>query len=155
MAIADVAIGIKSVNHWIGGKLVASSSGRSGTVWNPATGEVQAKVDFAGVEEVDQAVNAAKRAFADWRATALSRRAEIMFKLRELVDANRRRIDGGLPMLGLRKQQNPSPGTGRIHRWPDQSRAGNSKDYSIGPPALRQLLDGSDRIGSRGVDALG
>src|ERR1700732_4137305 len=92
MAVADVAIGIKSVNHWFGGHVGASSSGRSGTVWNPATGEAQAKVDFASVAEVDQAVNAAKRAFADWRATALSRRAEIMFKLRELVDANRRRI---------------------------------------------------------------
>ena len=92
MAIADVSIGIKSVNHWIGGKVVGSRSGRSGTVWNPATGEGQAKVDFASIEEVDQAVDVAKRAFADWRATALSRRAEIMFKLRELVDANRRRI---------------------------------------------------------------
>ena len=92
MAIADVTAAIRSVNHWIGGKLVSSESGRSGVVWNPATGEAQAKVDFASVEEVDQAVEVAKRAFVDWRATPLSRRAETMFKMRELVDANRRQI---------------------------------------------------------------
>jgi malonate-semialdehyde dehydrogenase (acetylating)/methylmalonate-semialdehyde dehydrogenase len=61
-------------------------------VWNPATGDAQARVDFASAEEVDRAVESAKVAFPEWRATALSRRAEIMFKLRELVDANRRRI---------------------------------------------------------------
>src|SRR5580700_11386450 len=94
MAIADIDVTsrIGTVNHWIGGKPVASQSGRSGVVWNPATGEAQARVDFASVEEVDQAVESAGRAFADWRATSLSRRSETMFKLRELVDANRRQI---------------------------------------------------------------
>lgn len=76
MAIADVAAGIKNVHHWIGGKLVASESGRSGVVWNPATGEAQAKVDFANVEEVDGRFQVAQRAFFDWRATALSRRSK-------------------------------------------------------------------------------
>jgi malonate-semialdehyde dehydrogenase (acetylating)/methylmalonate-semialdehyde dehydrogenase len=92
MAIADTSIGIRTVSHWIGGHLTPSESGRSGVVWNPATGEAQAKVDFASVEEVDRAVAVAKHAFAEWRATPLSRRSEVMFKLRELVDANRRRI---------------------------------------------------------------
>jgi type VI secretion system protein VasG len=44
MAIADVSTQVRTVSHWIGGKLVASESGRSGVVWNPATGEAQAKV---------------------------------------------------------------------------------------------------------------
>ena len=92
MTTTDVAAGIRSVNHWIGGQPSASESGRSGVVWNPATGEVQAAVDFASAEEVDRAVETARRAFAGWRASPLSRRAEILFKLRELVDANRRRI---------------------------------------------------------------
>src|ERR1700704_5010938 len=91
-AIADVSAPARIVSHWIGGKLMASESGRSGVVWNPATGEAQAKVDFANVDDVDQAVAAALRAYPDWRATALSRRSETMFKLRELVDANRRRL---------------------------------------------------------------
>jgi malonate-semialdehyde dehydrogenase (acetylating)/methylmalonate-semialdehyde dehydrogenase len=61
-------------------------------VWNPATGEPQAQVEFATTEDVDRAIESAKRAFPEWRATALSRRAEIMFKFRDLIDANRRSI---------------------------------------------------------------
>jgi malonate-semialdehyde dehydrogenase (acetylating)/methylmalonate-semialdehyde dehydrogenase len=83
---------LKSVSHWIGGKLVASASGRRGTVWNPATGEAAASVDFADVREANMAVERAQAAFPEWRATPLSRRAEIMFRFRELVDANRREI---------------------------------------------------------------
>ena len=59
MAIADVSTNVdtqvRTVSHWIGGKLVASESGRSGVVWNPATGEAQAKVGFASAAEVARA----------------------------------------------------------------------------------------------------
>src|SRR5580700_5619298 len=92
MTTADVLAGIRIVNHWIGGKPVESASGRRGVVWDPATGEAQAHVAFAGGADVDLAVAEAKRAFPEWRATPLSRRSEILFRLRELVDANRRRI---------------------------------------------------------------
>jgi malonate-semialdehyde dehydrogenase (acetylating)/methylmalonate-semialdehyde dehydrogenase len=61
-------------------------------VFDPATGVQQASVDFASVEEVDHAVAVAKAAFPAWRATNLSRRAEVMFHMRELVDANRKEI---------------------------------------------------------------
>jgi malonate-semialdehyde dehydrogenase (acetylating) / methylmalonate-semialdehyde dehydrogenase len=83
---------MRRINHWIGGQTVAGTSGRSGPVWNPATGEQQAEVDFASAEEVDAAVAVAKEAFPDWRATSLSRRSEVMFHVRELVDANRKEI---------------------------------------------------------------
>ncbi len=83
---------MRAVHHWIGGKLVAGESGRRGPVWNPATGEQQAEVDFASVEEVDRAVAAAKEAFAGWRTTSLSRRSEVMFHLRDLVDEHRKDI---------------------------------------------------------------
>ena len=52
--------GVKPIHHWIGGKSVPGTSGRSGPVWNPATGEQSGAVDFATVEEVDAAVQAAK-----------------------------------------------------------------------------------------------
>ena len=78
------------ISHWIDGAIVEGASGRNGTVFNPATGEQAASVDFASVAEVDAAVTAAKAAFAGWRATGLGRRAEVMFHLRELVDANRK-----------------------------------------------------------------
>jgi malonate-semialdehyde dehydrogenase (acetylating) / methylmalonate-semialdehyde dehydrogenase len=83
---------MRRINHWIGGHTVAGTSGRTGPVWNPATGDQQAEVDFASAEEVDAAVAVAKAAFPDWRATSLSRRSEVMFHLRELVDANRKEV---------------------------------------------------------------
>ena len=83
---------MRRVNHWIGGALVASTAGRTANVYDPATGQVQAHVDLASDAEVALAVATAQAAFPAWRATALSRRAEVMFKLRELIDASRRRI---------------------------------------------------------------
>jgi malonate-semialdehyde dehydrogenase (acetylating)/methylmalonate-semialdehyde dehydrogenase len=80
------------ISHWIDGKVVESTSGRSGIVFDPATGQQQASVDFASIEEVDHAVAVAKAAFPAWRSTNLSRRAEVMFHMRELVDANRKEI---------------------------------------------------------------
>ncbi len=67
-------------------------SGRSGVVYNPATGQQSGEVDFATVEEVDRAVQAAKEAFPAWRATSLGRRAEIFFRIRELVAARREEV---------------------------------------------------------------
>ena len=83
---------MKRISHWIDGKVAEGTSGRSGIIWQPATGQQQAAVDFASVEEVEAAVAVAKAAFPAWRATNLSRRAEVMFHMRELVDANRKEI---------------------------------------------------------------
>src|SRR6185436_4840994 len=80
------------VPHWIGGGRVAGTSGRRGPVFNPATGEIAREVDFASIEEVDAAVAAAKAAFPAWRATSLSKRTEIMFRIRNLVEAHRKDI---------------------------------------------------------------
>ncbi len=83
---------MKQIHSYIDGRSVPSGSGRTAPVYNPATGEVQAQVDLATVAEVDAAVDAAAAAFPAWRATSLSRRSEIMFRFRELVDANRKEI---------------------------------------------------------------
>ena len=80
------------IDHWIDGHTVASTSGRNGNIFDPATGQVQGTVAFADVSEVDKAVANAKAALPAWRATNLSRRAEIMFNMRELVSANRKEI---------------------------------------------------------------
>ncbi len=80
------------VNHWINGARVAGTSGRSGPVYNPATGELARQVDFASSEEVDAAVAAARAAFPAWRATSLSRRTEILFRIRNLVEQHRAEI---------------------------------------------------------------
>jgi malonate-semialdehyde dehydrogenase (acetylating)/methylmalonate-semialdehyde dehydrogenase len=83
---------MRTIHHYIDGKQVPGTSGRKGPVWNPATGEQQAEVDFASTEEVDQAVAVAAAAFQTWRTMSLSRRSEIMFHTRELIDANRKEI---------------------------------------------------------------
>jgi malonate-semialdehyde dehydrogenase (acetylating) / methylmalonate-semialdehyde dehydrogenase len=80
---------LRQINHWIGGRSVAGTSGRKGPVFNPALGRQSGEVDFATVEEVDAAVQAAKAAFATWRQVSLAKRAEIFFRIRELVHERR------------------------------------------------------------------
>src|SRR6476619_7098939 len=76
---------VTRISHWIDGQRVEGTSGRSGPVYNPATGVQSAEVDFASPEEVDAAVQAARRAFEGWRTMSLSRRTELFFRIRELV----------------------------------------------------------------------
>jgi malonate-semialdehyde dehydrogenase (acetylating)/methylmalonate-semialdehyde dehydrogenase len=83
---------MKRVSHWIDGRSVVGTSGRTGPVYNPATGEQTADVDLASVSEVDAAVAAAHTAFPAWRATSLSGRAEVLFRFRELLDGNRKEL---------------------------------------------------------------
>ena len=83
---------MNSIQHWIDGKIVESTSGNTAPVYNPATGEQSGAVALASVAEVDAAVAAAQAALPEWRATSLSKRAEILFRMRELVDANRKEI---------------------------------------------------------------
>src|SRR5919197_6601657 len=83
---------VRRITHWIGGRAVEGESGRSGPVYNPATGQQAGAVDFASVEEVDQAVQAAKAAFPAWRALSIAKRAEILFAIRELVHERREEI---------------------------------------------------------------
>jgi malonate-semialdehyde dehydrogenase (acetylating)/methylmalonate-semialdehyde dehydrogenase len=83
---------MKRISHWIRGQLVAGTSGRTWPVFNPALGEQVAEVDLASAGEVDAAVQTARQVFPGWRATGLSRRAEILFRMRELVDANRKEV---------------------------------------------------------------
>src|SRR3954468_229637 len=80
---------VKRISHWIGGRSVASDSGRSGPVFKPASGRQTGAVDLATVEEVDAAVQAAKAAFVEWRQVSLAKRAEIFFNIRELVHERR------------------------------------------------------------------
>ncbi len=83
---------MKRISHWIDGQIVQGKSGKRSPVYNPASGEQQAEVDLASVKEMDHAVAVAKAAFPAWRSTSLSRRAEVMFHFRELIDANRKEI---------------------------------------------------------------
>jgi malonate-semialdehyde dehydrogenase (acetylating)/methylmalonate-semialdehyde dehydrogenase len=76
---------VAQIDHWIGGRVLAGASGRSGPVYDPATGTRTGEVAFASAEEVDAAVQAARAAFPSWRETSLGRRAELFFRIRELL----------------------------------------------------------------------
>jgi malonate-semialdehyde dehydrogenase (acetylating)/methylmalonate-semialdehyde dehydrogenase len=90
--VIEAPAAVKPINHWIGGKSYAGQSGRSGPIFNPATGEQTGQVEFATVEEIDQAVQAAKTAFPGWRALSLSKRTELFFRIRELMHDNREEL---------------------------------------------------------------
>lgn len=81
--------GMKRITHWIDGGAWIGQAGRRGQVYDPATGQISGRVDFAGGAEVDAAVAAAARAYPAWRDTSLSRRTRVLFAFRELVEAHR------------------------------------------------------------------
>ncbi|MEX2009948.1 MAG: CoA-acylating methylmalonate-semialdehyde dehydrogenase, partial [Dongiaceae bacterium] len=78
----------KTLQHFIDGKPAEGRSGRFADVFNPATGEVAARVPLAGAAEIDRAVMAATAAFPAWAATTPLRRARVMFRFKELVETN-------------------------------------------------------------------
>ncbi|MCC7384827.1 MAG: CoA-acylating methylmalonate-semialdehyde dehydrogenase [Deltaproteobacteria bacterium] len=77
-----------TLGHFIGGQRVEGRSGRFGDVYDPAVGEVSARVSFASGAEVDAAVAAAAAAFPAWAETPALVRARVLFKFRELVESN-------------------------------------------------------------------
>jgi malonate-semialdehyde dehydrogenase (acetylating) / methylmalonate-semialdehyde dehydrogenase len=141
MSVSSPEIALARVSHWIDGRVVTSASGRVGTVWNPATGEPRASVDFASEAEVDQAVASAKRAFQSWRATPLSRRAEILFKFRALVDGNRRRL---AELVTLEHGKTIPDAMGEVARGLENI------EFACGVPAM--LKGGFSEQASTGVD---
>ncbi|MBB2915565.1 malonate-semialdehyde dehydrogenase (acetylating)/methylmalonate-semialdehyde dehydrogenase [Streptosporangium becharense] len=79
---------MKNVTHWIDGARV-EGTGRTGEIYNPATGEVAGHVRLASAAEVDAAVAAAAAAFPAWRDASLVKRSQVLFRFRELLHAHR------------------------------------------------------------------
>ncbi|MCE3287763.1 MAG: methylmalonate-semialdehyde dehydrogenase [Gaiellaceae bacterium] len=86
---AAVTTELQTIGHWIGGKSVRGDSGRSGPVFNPATGEQTGEVTFASAEEIDRAVTTASDAYTTWRHYSLSKRGELFFRVYQLFDEHR------------------------------------------------------------------
>jgi malonate-semialdehyde dehydrogenase (acetylating)/methylmalonate-semialdehyde dehydrogenase len=101
------------ISHWIGGRSVVGTSGREGPVFDPATGQLTKHVDLASAEEVAAAVAAATEAFPAWRATSLSKRTDIMFRIRNLVDQHRKELAA---LLTAEHGKVPSDALGEIAR---------------------------------------
>ena len=74
--------------HWIDGREVKGTSGRFTEIFNPATGEVQARVPLATPAELDAAIASAATAQEKWAATNPQRRARVMMKFGALINDN-------------------------------------------------------------------
>jgi malonate-semialdehyde dehydrogenase (acetylating)/methylmalonate-semialdehyde dehydrogenase len=77
---------MREIGHFVAGKKIAGRSGRTGDVFNPNTGEVQAKVALAGKDDVAAAIEAAAAAQPAWAATNPQRRARVMMRFVELLN---------------------------------------------------------------------
>lgn len=77
---------MKEIHHWIDGKEVKGTSGRFADVYNPATGEVQAKLALATKAELDAAVDSAAKAQIAWGSTNPQKRARVMMKFVDLLN---------------------------------------------------------------------
>jgi malonate-semialdehyde dehydrogenase (acetylating)/methylmalonate-semialdehyde dehydrogenase len=76
---------MRTIEHFIAGKLSTGDSQRRGVVWNPATGEQQAEVALASTFDVDLAVKEASRASGPWADASLTTRTKVLFSFRQLV----------------------------------------------------------------------
>jgi malonate-semialdehyde dehydrogenase (acetylating) / methylmalonate-semialdehyde dehydrogenase len=132
---------IGAVHHWIGGQIVEGASGRRGHVYDPATGRIAREVDFASIDEVAAAVAAAKKAFPAWRATSISKRSDILFKIRNLVDAHRKELAAHLT---AEHGKVPSDALGEIARGLE------NLEFACSIPTL--LKGGFTEQASTGVD---
>jgi len=130
-----------AVSHWIDGKPVAATSGRSAAITNPATGHIIAEVGFASAADVNSAVTAAQAAFPEWRSTPLSRRAEVMFRLRDLIVQNRNRL---AQIISLENGKTMADALGEVARGLE------NVEFACGIPNL--LKGGYTEQASRGVD---
>src|SRR5689334_22663805 len=79
---------MRTIDHWISGASATGESTRTSPVFDPATGQQQAQVRLASAADTEQAIAAAKAAFAEWSQASLSRRAKVLFAFRELVNQN-------------------------------------------------------------------
>jgi malonate-semialdehyde dehydrogenase (acetylating)/methylmalonate-semialdehyde dehydrogenase len=80
------------ITHWINGALDTKKPERTGDIYNPATGKATGTVAFGNAATVDSAVSAATAAFAEWRHSSLTKRTQVLFAFRELVQQNKEKI---------------------------------------------------------------
>jgi malonate-semialdehyde dehydrogenase (acetylating) / methylmalonate-semialdehyde dehydrogenase len=130
------------IQHWIGGaSRNGDSDGRTGPVYNPATGAETATVAFATAAVVDEAVRAAREAQSEWREMSLSKRAELFFRIRQLV---RDHMDELAEIVTREHGKVLSDAAGEV------SRGLEVIDYCCGLPEL--LKGGYSEQASQGVD---
>ncbi|GIF67519.1 methylmalonate-semialdehyde dehydrogenase (acylating) [Asanoa ishikariensis] len=132
---------MREIPHWIGGREVAGTGDRRLPVFDPATGEVQAEVVAATAQEVRTAVQTALAVQPAWRAASLSRRAEVMFRFRDLVDGHRKEIAS---LLSSEHGKTIADASGEVARGLENA------EFAAGAPHL--LKGGYSEQAAGGVD---
>ncbi|MFC5468509.1 CoA-acylating methylmalonate-semialdehyde dehydrogenase [Cohnella suwonensis] len=124
-----------ALNNFIGGQWVASSSGKTDAVFDPATGETIAHVPLSSREDLDAAVRSAKEAFAGWSRTAVPRRARVLFKYQQLLVDNWEEL---AKIITLENGKNYAEAYGEVQRGIE------CVEFAAGAPSLmmgKQLPD--------------
>ena len=83
---------VKRITHHINGAYWTGKAERSGDVYNPATGRITGKVDFASLADVDYAIESATRAQVEWRSASLAKRVQVLFAFREILNARKEEV---------------------------------------------------------------
>jgi malonate-semialdehyde dehydrogenase (acetylating) / methylmalonate-semialdehyde dehydrogenase len=132
----------RTLPHFIGGKQIFGASGRSGVVFDPASGRVTAHVSFASAEETRVAINAARNALPAWSQTPPLQRARVLFRFKALLDEH---IDELARLITSEHGKVLSDARGEVTRGLEVV------EFACGIP---QLLKGefSDSVG-RGIDS--
>src|SRR3954464_2502629 len=129
------------ISHWVDGRLLPGTSGRTSVVHNPATGQQTALVDLASTEEVGAAVATAKAAAKEWRSSSLSRRSAVLFAFRELLHS---RTDELAAIITAEHGKVLSDAAGEIARGLE------NVEFATGVPHL--LKGGFSEQASTGID---
>ncbi len=130
------------ITHLIGHSFWDGQAERTGDVFNPATGEVSGKVDFASRALVDEVVARADVAAKEWGSTSLTRRVQVLFAFRELLNTNKERIAA---LITAEHGKVTSDALGEVGRGLEVV------DFACGIPHL--LKGGYSENVSTGVDA--
>jgi malonate-semialdehyde dehydrogenase (acetylating)/methylmalonate-semialdehyde dehydrogenase len=118
---------IRQIQHYLNGRRVDGGSGRSVDVMNPSTGAVQAQVPMASTAEVDAAVAEAAVAQREWAAWNPQRRARVMMRFVDLVNAN---IDELAELLSIEHGKTVADARGDVQRGVEVI------EFAIGIPHL-------------------
>jgi malonate-semialdehyde dehydrogenase (acetylating)/methylmalonate-semialdehyde dehydrogenase len=131
------------IGHWISGRMHAGEAGaRMLEVFNPATGEVSARVAAGGASEVGAAVAAGHAAFTEWSATPAPMRARVMFRFRELLE---RHGDEVARLITAEHGKTLADASGEV------ARGAEVVEFACGIPALSKG-EFSEQVG-RGIDS--
>lgn len=117
---------MNTIGHLINGE-ICTDTARTQDVFNPATGKVTKQVALASVETVEQAISCAQAAFPAWRNTPPIKRARVMFRFKELLEANSDKI---CQMIGEEHGKISHDAAGELQRGIE------NVEYACGAPEL-------------------